>query len=92
MRYGVIAKNPLERVGLAAGLVPTPRIDGYAAAFSRAIMVATRLGIFDALTAADGAGDRNPVGADGPRSLRCLPHRFEDPVFHDGQRQGCGWR
>ncbi|MGH3717148.1 MAG: hypothetical protein ACRDT4_27350 [Micromonosporaceae bacterium] len=51
MRYGVIAENPLERVGLAAGLVPTPRIDGYAAAFSRAIMVATRLGIFDALTA-----------------------------------------
>ena len=38
MRYGVIAENPLERVGLAAGLVPTPRIDGYAAAFSRAIM------------------------------------------------------
>jgi hypothetical protein len=31
MRYGVIAANPLERVGLAAGLVPTPRIDGYAA-------------------------------------------------------------
>jgi hypothetical protein len=28
MRYGVIAENPLERVGLAAGLVPTPRIDG----------------------------------------------------------------
>ena len=52
MRYGVIAENPLERVGLAAGLVPTPRIDGYAAAFSRAIMVATRLGIFDALAEA----------------------------------------
>jgi iron complex transport system substrate-binding protein len=68
-----------------------PRV-AYAAAFSRAIMVPTRLGIFDALTAADGAGDRNPVGADGPRSLRCLSHRFEDPVFHDGQRQGCGWR
>jgi hypothetical protein len=74
MRYGVIAENPLERVGLAAGLVPTPRIDGYAAAFSRAIMVATRLGIFDALTAPEIAIRSAPMGlarcAASPTGLR----------------------
>ena len=49
MRYGLIAENPLERAILASGLVPEPLIDGYAAAFARALMVATKLGIFEAL-------------------------------------------
>lgn len=55
MRYGVIAENPLERIALATGLIPTPLFEAYAFAFSRALMVATRLGVFDAL-------------ADGPRT------------------------
>ena len=61
MRYGLIASNPLERLGMALGLVPVPLIDGYAFAFSRALMVATKLKLFDALkhgpkTAAEVAG------------------------------------
>jgi SAM-dependent methyltransferase len=52
MRYGLIATNPLERLAMAANLIPTPLIDGYAFAYSRAVMVATKLGLFDAL--ADG--------------------------------------
>jgi SAM-dependent methyltransferase len=59
VRYGLIAENPLERVALAAGLVPTPMLEGYAAAFSRALMVATKLGIFEAM-------------ADGPLTARDL--------------------
>ena len=27
MRYGLVATNPIERVALATGLVPTPLID-----------------------------------------------------------------
>ena len=46
----MIAENPLERAALASGLVPEPFIDGYAAGFARALMVATRLGIFEALS------------------------------------------
>ena len=57
MRYGLIAESPLERIGFASGAVPTPMLEPYGAAFGRALMVATRLGIFDAL--ADG-----PLGAE----------------------------
>ncbi len=49
MRFGTIAENPLEWAALAAGLVPTPLLDTYAAAFGRAVMVATKLGLFEAL-------------------------------------------
>lgn len=49
MRYGLIAQNPIERIGMAANMIPTPIIDGYAFAFGRAVMSAARLGIFDAL-------------------------------------------
>lgn len=56
MRYGVIAENALERAALASGMFPTPMLEPYGAAFGRALMVATRLGIFDVLAAA-------PLGA-----------------------------
>jgi SAM-dependent methyltransferase len=49
MRYGVIAESPVERLGMAAGMIPTPMFEGYGAAFARTLMVATRLGVFDAL-------------------------------------------
>ncbi len=55
MRYGVIPENPMERLALAAGVVPAAMFEPYGAAFARSLMVATELGVFDAL-------------ADGPRS------------------------
>lgn len=59
MRFGVIADNPVERIGLASGLVPTPMIEPYGIAFGRALMVATRVGAFDAL--ADGPSSASGV-------------------------------
>ena len=53
MRFGIIADNPVEGLGLASGLVPTPMFEPYGAAFARTLMVATKLGVFEAL--ADGA-------------------------------------
>jgi len=49
MRVGLMAENPLERAVLASGIVPIAMLEGYAPVYSRAILVATRLGIFDAL-------------------------------------------
>lgn len=49
MRYGIIAENPIERLGLASGMLPTPMFEPYGAAFGRALMVATRLGLFEAI-------------------------------------------
>ena len=67
MRYGVIAENPVERLGMASGMVPTPMLEPYGAAFGRALMVATKLGIFDAL-------------ADGPMSAAAVAERCDlDP-------------
>lgn len=57
MRYGLIAEGPLERIGFASGAVPTPMLEPYGAGFSRALMVATRIGIFDALA-------NGPLGAE----------------------------
>lgn len=59
MRFGIIAEGPIERVGLASGLVPTPMLEPYAIGFARALIVATRLGVFEALT-------------EGPRAARAL--------------------
>jgi ribosomal protein S18 acetylase RimI-like enzyme len=49
MRYGLVAENPLEWAVLASGIVPTPLIDAWAAAFSRALVAATDLGVFESL-------------------------------------------
>ena len=61
MRYGVIAENPIERIGMAAGMVPTPMLEPYGAAFGRALMVATKVGIFEAI--AGGAASASAVAA-----------------------------
>ena len=61
MRYGLVATNPIERVALATGLVPTPLIDTYAAAFGEVILVATEQGLFEALR--DGPLDAARVAA-----------------------------
>lgn len=62
MRYGIIAENPLEAVGLASGMVPTPMLEPYGAAFGRTLMVATKLGVFEAL-------------ADGPMTASAVADR-----------------
>jgi 2-polyprenyl-3-methyl-5-hydroxy-6-metoxy-1,4-benzoquinol methylase len=49
MRFGMVAESPMERIGLASGMVPTPMLEGYGSAFARAVHVATELGMFDAL-------------------------------------------
>jgi SAM-dependent methyltransferase len=53
MKLTVAAENPLERIALALGIVPVPLIDTHLSFLrARAIMVATRLGVFEALAAA----------------------------------------
>lgn len=47
MRYGIIAESPIERLGLASGMVPTPMFEGYGSAFGRALTLGTQLGVFD---------------------------------------------
>lgn len=52
MRFGIIPEGLVERLGLASGQIPTPLLEPYGAAFARTLMVATRIGVFEAL--ADG--------------------------------------
>lgn len=69
MRLGTIAESPLERILLAAGVIPTPMFDTIAALIlARTVMAATKFGVFDAL-------------ADGPLSAeqvaqRCGTHPY----------------
>jgi predicted O-methyltransferase YrrM len=55
MRYGLIGDNPIESAMIASGLLPAPMLDGYAMVNTRALLVATKAGLFDAL--ADGPAD-----------------------------------
>ena len=55
MRVGLMAENPLESAVLASGLMPIAMLEGYAPVYSRAVLTATRLGIFDALKVAGSA-------------------------------------
>lgn len=50
MRVGLMAENPLESAVLATGLVPTAWLESYSPALARAIVVATRLGVLEALS------------------------------------------
>ena len=50
MKIGAIPENLLERLAMVFGLVPTPFIDTFNAVIvARAVMVATKLDVFDAL-------------------------------------------
>lgn len=50
MKYGLIPQTPLEGAALLLGLVPTPLADTLVAIWlARAVMVATKLGVFEAL-------------------------------------------
>jgi SAM-dependent methyltransferase len=67
MRIGTIAESFAERVTLATGILPTPLVDTLLALLlARTVMVATRVGVFDAL--ADRALDADAVAA------RCGTH------------------
>ena len=53
MKLTVAAENPLERLALALGIPPVPLMETHLSFLrARAIMVATRLGVFDALASA----------------------------------------
>jgi Dimerisation domain len=53
MKVTAAAENPLELIALALGIPPVPLMDTHLAFLrARAIMVATRLGVFDALASA----------------------------------------
>ena len=63
MKLGTRAENPLEWAVLQSGLVPTALLDTIIALLlSRAIMVGTRLGLFEALS----AGPLTQRGGSGP--------------------------
>ena len=72
MRIATRADNPLERLAMAAGQVPTPLFDTYVAFFTaRAVMAGSSLGIFAALAERpdDAPGlasrlDLDPAGVD----------------------------
>lgn len=49
MKIGIKPEGILERVGLVAGVVPTPMLDTLSIMFARTIMTATKLEIFEAM-------------------------------------------
>ena len=64
MRVGAMAENVFETMGLMAGMVPTPFVDTVpTVGLARTVMVATRLGVFEALAA-------GPAGA-AEVAVRC---------------------
>lgn len=61
-----LAENPLESAVLASGIVPIAMLEGYAPVYSRAVLTATRLGIFDAIS--EGAAVCRPLGCPAARA------------------------
>ncbi len=54
MRLGAVPETPIEWLALRLGRIPTPLVDTHLAfAFARTLMVAVRLGVFEALVDAD---------------------------------------
>lgn len=49
MRVGLMAENPLESAVVASGIVPIAMLEAYAPVYARAIVLATKLGVFEAL-------------------------------------------
>ncbi len=95
MRVGLMAENPLESAVVASGIVPTAMLETYSPVYARAIVVATKLGLFDALR--DGARSAasvaetcgtDPVGTEKLLNLlvtmRYLRHR--DGTYTLGRR------
>jgi len=62
MRLGAVPETPLEWLALRVGRIPTPLVDTHLAfAFARTLMVAVRVGVFEAL--ADGERSARDVAA-----------------------------
>jgi SAM-dependent methyltransferase len=58
VRLGAVAETPLEWLALRANWVPTPLIDTHLAfAFARTLMVAVRLGVFEAFADGERSAD-----------------------------------
>ena len=74
VRYGVVAESLLDRGLLAAGIAPTAMTEGYGPLYARAIVLATELGVWDAL--GDGAlsaeAVASRVGTDPGATARLL--------------------
>jgi SAM-dependent methyltransferase len=73
MRVGLMAENPVESAIIASGLLPVPMLEAYGPAYARALVTATKLGMFDAL--ADGpraAGEIAEACAANPRATEKL--------------------
>lgn len=52
MKVGAVAENPMERLALALGVAPTPLMDTMTSLLlARAVMVGTRVGVFETLAA-----------------------------------------
>lgn len=49
MRVGLMAENPVESAIIASGMVPVPMLEAYAPVYARALVIATKLGLFEAL-------------------------------------------
>jgi SAM-dependent methyltransferase len=49
MRVGLMAENPVESAVMASGMVPAAMLEAYAPVYARSIVLATKLGVFDAL-------------------------------------------
>ena len=49
MRVGLMAENPLESAVIASGVVPVAMLEAYAPVYARAVVTATKLGVFEAL-------------------------------------------
>ena len=60
MRVGLMAENPIETAVLASGVVPVPMLEAYAPVYARAIVIATKLGVFEALREVVGRQMRLP--------------------------------
>ena len=76
MKIGTVAENPIEKAVLALGPVPTPFLETHPTLLlARAIMVATKVGIFEAL--ADGELDARDLAE------RCSTHPEATGVLLD---------
>jgi hypothetical protein len=76
MRVGLMAENPLERAIFATGIVPLAMLEGYAPAYSRAILTATRWEFRLAERPTDRPRRRGLVGRVAhPVQTRCLRTR-----------------
>lgn len=73
MRYGLAAENLAESALLAAGLAPRAMFEGYAPIYARAVVLATELGMFDAIgTSGATAGDVAKTCRTDPRATEKL--------------------